>query len=68
MDANIGESVATIANADVDVDAEVDAANGMTAAMAPDTGNHRIIHIRRSCRFRVIRIQTILFEIGSSVF
>ena len=66
MDANIDESVATIANADVDADA--DAANGMTAAMAPDTGSHRIIHIRRSLRFRVIRIQTILFEIGSGVF
>ena len=72
MDANIDESVATMADADVDTDAdanaEVDAANGMTAAMAPDTGSHRIIHIRRSLRFRVIRIQTIVGEIGSGVF
>ena len=68
MDANIDESAATIADADVEVDADADAANGMTAAMAPDTGSHRIIHMRRSFRFRVIRIQTILFEIGSSVF
>ena len=68
MDANIDESAATIADVDVDVDAEVDAANGMTAAMAPDTGSHRIIHIRRSLRFRVIRIETIVGEIGSGVF
>ena len=68
MDANIDESAATIADADVDVDAEVDAANGMTAAMAPDTGSHRIIHMRRSLRLTVIRIQTIVGEIGSGVF
>ena len=70
MDASIDESVATIPTADVDVDADaaVNAANGMTAAMAPDTGSHRIIHIRRSLRFRVIRIQTIVGEIGSGVF
>ena len=66
MDANIDESAATIADADVDADA--DAANGMTAAMAPDTGSHWIIHIRRSFRFRVIRIETIVGEIGSGVF
>ena len=72
MDANIDESAATMADADVDADAnaeaEADAANGMTAAMAPDTGSHRIIHIRRSFRFRVIRTQTILSEISSGVF
>ena len=70
MDANIDESVATMADADVDTDAnaEVDAANGMTAAMAPDTGSHRIIQMRRSLRLRVIRIQTIVGEIGSGVF
>ena len=66
MDVNIDESAATIA--DADVDAAVNAANGMTAAMAPDTGSHRIIHIRRSLRFRVIRIETIVGEIGSGVF
>ena len=66
MDANIDESAATIADADVDADA--DAANGMTAAMAPDTGSHRIIHMRRSLRLRVICIQTIVGEIGSGVF
>ena len=66
MDANIDESAAAIA--DADVEAEVDAANGMTAAMAPDTGSHRIIQMRRSLRLRVIRIQTIVGEIGSGVF
>ena len=68
MDANIDESAATIADADADVDAEADAANGMTAAMAPDTGSHRIIQRRRSLRLRVISIQTIVGEIGSGVF